>query len=133
MSVNADSPRSGETTEPRLFGRGLDPREMQLRSAAAKRAKREQLAAGPREAIALGLTDSLTTLRAAARKLVEDAASDDATTRRAARRDMGTWLNQGLGTIERRSDVTASEGDTLPADRETRMRLLAELDALSED
>ncbi len=41
---------------------------------------------------------------------------------------MATVLNQALGTIETRTASKEHEGDTLPADRETRMRLIAELE-----
>ncbi len=143
MSVKPDVAESVKTrTEPKVDqAPQLAPFRFdsaKAKAAAAKshesrRAKRDAIASGPREAIAMGLMDKLSALRIAAGLLAEDCASTDAAVRKQARRDIGPWLNQALGTIERRSDVTPSEGDTLPADRETRMRLLAELDALSGD
>jgi hypothetical protein len=110
-------------------------REAGLKSAEARRKRREELAAGPREALAMGLMDELTTLREVARKLVQDAASDKVTVRSSARKDLAGVLNQALGTIETRKPADdSSPSDTLPQDREARMRLLAELEQrLTED
>jgi hypothetical protein len=105
------------------------------KSAESKRRKREELAAAPREALALGLMDESAALRQGARLLAKDFASDNATVRARARKDIAVVLNQALGTIETRkpADDTQQQG-TLPQDREARMRLLAELEQrLSED
>lgn len=138
--VKGDSVKSPKTRTPGKspigYGEGkLDPREMQRRSVISKRRNREALTKGPRETIAEVLHRRWDLLALATEKALEDCASEDANLRKSGRAALPRLLDQGLGRIETRTASTeAVDSEALPQDRETRMRLIAELEArLSED
>lgn len=122
--------RKRATEHLKKFGKDLDPREMQARSAAARRAKKDALSRGPRETIAQVLHRRADLLALATEKALEDAASENASLRKEGRAILPRLLDQGLGRIEVRTSGSSTDDPTegAPLDRETRMRYIAELE-----
>jgi hypothetical protein len=123
-------PRDRSHLAPHQFGAGQDPREAQAKGAAAKRAKRDALAEGPREVIAQALYRKREALAIAVELAIDDAASANESTRKAGRRDLAMLLNQAFGVVERATGAVSTE-DTPLAElpREERMAMIARLRA----
>lgn len=133
--ANTSEQPKGKGKSPIGYGEGkLDPREMQRRSVISKRRNREALAKGPRETIAEVLHRRWDLLALATERALEDCASEDANLRKSGRAALPRLLDQALGRIETRTSSTErSDPESLPEDRETRMRMIAELEARIND
>jgi hypothetical protein len=124
-----------EHLKPHQFGNGkVDAAEMARRSHEARRRKAEERAKAPRDAIAMVMHKRIDLVERATEKALEDACSEDAKLRISGGQRWMRLMDQGFGTVERRTadDATTPEG-ALPSSREERMALLARLDAMSED